>query len=631
MRLPDQDFWLSVEPVVTPPMLPTPEQVAPAVAAEPHMSAPAEYVRDDSQGAEYTFPRSIDDPGADANTSQFTESASVPTTSEETTVKGAGRAALGPSPADKGDVGLAEVPAEEQYPGQEAPMVCQDIPGIDAPYEKDAAAFKALVFDRAPISSPKPTNFTAPEKLPLTGKEGTPYEGMDLEIAISPPKGIVPERHAGKVALRAVEADVMLGSASCDTYGEGSLAFSALPAAVPDIQETVYMLAEATLQLAGSAESAPQFGKPGGVTKFVLDDSLTRAALPAQHLQSEDTLVRLPQVAAAGRALDRLGCTPTEVQMVPSRSTPAGRAVEISFARTEPPEKTGTADGRIARLITGTQPPLAVVRARVLEHNRTEMAATAVNERTWLAGHGQMGKERLRWSYINSGIVEMEWRFHEVMPPGVKLRDYIFQGLASQNDRIGIEVGGVGSRLFTDIETLSPGFFSRTAGISLTDLRPGLHDAEAILATDEAHHHTVIAGDLNAIDTEQRVCDWLGGERPNFILESMLLGQQALPREPFAMARRCDFWYQLCAPGGIIVSQIPHGLLPHMRQWLTQVRSNAPGIELRAHLPSGTLPYGSGLLVIRKHPTAPERLPGIGRAIIRFQRRYGYNPLPLEE
>lgn len=129
-----------------------------------------------------------------------------------------------------------------------------------------------------------------------------------------------------------------------------------------------------------------------------------------------------------------------------------------------------------------------------------------------------------------------ESTFRYALPVGAgTLRWYIEESLqAKKGKAVGIEFGGPGSALFAGF---SKGFFARSLGVTLADLRVKLQPNPT--NEDDTRHHEVLEGDITYAQTQERVRKWLAGERADLIVERMEGGRLDLPQEPFLLAQIC--------------------------------------------------------------------------------------------
>ncbi|MBA3724279.1 MAG: hypothetical protein H0W89_05330 [Candidatus Levybacteria bacterium] len=170
--------------------------------------------------------------------------------------------------------------------------------------------------------------------------------------------------------------------------------------------------------------------------------------------------------------------------------------------------------------------------------------------------------------YIQADAIPFQDSFYRVLPEGENMRDYIERMLAHKEGRaIGIELAGVGSRLFSDF---TPGFFRKTAGINLTDSRD--FDSPSIKGDDAKRNHTVIEGNILTPETRDDVKQWPHGEKIDLIMERMYGGLLILPQEPFFLSDRARMWYELLAEGGLLFAESPQALRPHLSQWETYIK-----------------------------------------------------------
>jgi hypothetical protein len=242
--------------------------------------------------------------------------------------------------------------------------------------------------------------------------------------------------------------------------------------------------------------------------------------------------------------------------------------------------------------------------------------------------------EKLRgpeyWSYYDSRLVS-EWEdepdvesyhsaFMRVLPdmPGEKkdLKKYIEEVLVHKNGRaIGIDIGGHGSRVFSEF---TKGFFARSAGVTLTDLRKRMPNNPT--SADTRRHHKVLTGDLLVEKTYNNLDTWLKGEKADLIFERLLGGMRGIPKEPHLLASVLEKWYERLGEGGVMFIQVPGLLIPLLKPWQAEVRRQYPK-QLEIQIAEGPVdtvpPYMITTMRLRKLAGAPEKLPMLDSRTVR--------------
>lgn len=206
------------------------------------------------------------------------------------------------------------------------------------------------------------------------------------------------------------------------------------------------------------------------------------------------------------------------------------------------------------------------------------------------------------WAYKNSPLSFFHENFKGVIGEGFNdIKDYIESMLGSKKGKaIGIELGGIGSQLFSDF---TPGFFERSAAITLTDFRNRIDPK--LIDDDRARNHNVIPGDLVTPETKTKVEEFLAGQKADLIITRMGGGLDSLPKEPYILGDQADYWYRQLSEGGLIFAEIPHDFYHSeiFSQWRELVKDKYDGVL--------DVKFDDSLHVLRmqKLPGAPKRLP----------------------
>ena len=215
---------------------------------------------------------------------------------------------------------------------------------------------------------------------------------------------------------------------------------------------------------------------------------------------------------------------------------------------------------------------------------------------------------------------------HQEGKPRPNIKQYIEETLASNTNRVAIELGGVGGVLFSGF---TPGYFDRTLGISLTDSRKIKQSDDQITSADSAINHTFMPGDLNDPDIFQKIDTWLDGRPADLIMERMYGGISKLTQDPFAMGKWASFCYDRLAPNGLLFAQVPPVLEAYAKGWVHDMKTRAPHLDVSfdARDVYGIRAYQ--VIRIHKTPDGPAQLPLYdARFTLRAEalfRRYGRN------
>jgi hypothetical protein len=207
--------------------------------------------------------------------------------------------------------------------------------------------------------------------------------------------------------------------------------------------------------------------------------------------------------------------------------------------------------------------------------------------------------------------------FKEVIPTGERLKEHVETALEPLTERVGLELGGPGSQLFSDFP---PGFFVKSIGVCLTDPRLASFDRFDKLDRDALINHSVIPGNFLDPATIQAVDAQLDGRKAAFIGERLFSGVVTLPQDPFALAANASIWYERLAEGGLMLAQIPPGLQPLADEWraMTAVAAPALNIQIGTHA-------GYGLIRIHKQFGSPDTLPLISARTMMERRNESRN------
>jgi|SRR3989344_1878092 len=194
---------------------------------------------------------------------------------------------------------------------------------------------------------------------------------------------------------------------------------------------------------------------------------------------------------------------------------------------------------------------------------------------------------------------------------GKSIRSFIEKSLENKRRKaVGIEFGGPGSNLFAGF---SSGFFARSLGVTLADLR----DLDK-KSRDEDRHHSVIAGNIADLSTYKLVKEWLDAEQADLIIERLAGGHVLIPRDPHLLGQIFQAWYELLADSGLIMAQTNHWMRPVLVPWFELVKHQSKG-ELGIEYEHG---WGNqsdtfDAIFLRKLDGAPQKLPMLDARTIR--------------
>ncbi len=228
------------------------------------------------------------------------------------------------------------------------------------------------------------------------------------------------------------------------------------------------------------------------------------------------------------------------------------------------------------------------------------------------------------WGTYNSRLEDFGQTFDQVLPKNFKSRfterfqDYIetvlAQSIEKAHDLVGVEFGGPGSKLFHDF---SPGFFKKTLGICLKDIR-----TKDEIAEDNKNGHSVINADL--LDTTQynklltNIVENLSVNKIDLIISRMEGPLGFIDKHPAILDRIVRNWYSLLRENGIMFIQygIPEYQLPldtheeiqepmapiedEVGRWSTALKNKFPNMDIQ---------ISNKAIRIRKNEGSPRELP----------------------
>src|SRR3989344_3619327 len=200
-----------------------------------------------------------------------------------------------------------------------------------------------------------------------------------------------------------------------------------------------------------------------------------------------------------------------------------------------------------------------------------------------------------RYSWVNSSVDgpdEIDGQpfrnsFRDILPKQERsLKDYIEKVLAKRKgEAIGIEFGGIGSRLFSDF---TPGFFAKSVGVSLVDHREP-EKLAIIQKGDEKINHELLEGDIFTDETYDR------------------------------LSKILQIWYKLLREGGIMLVQTPVEFNNLLTEWVTKIQKEYKDvIELEYQKGNNDRGDPCSAFRLRKLPGAPEELPLLNPRTVRL-------------
>jgi len=230
-----------------------------------------------------------------------------------------------------------------------------------------------------------------------------------------------------------------------------------------------------------------------------------------------------------------------------------------------------------------------------------------------------------RYSWVNSSVDgpdEIDGQpfrnsFRDILPKQERsLKDYIEKVLAKRKgEAIGIEFGGIGSRLFSDF---TPGFFAKSVGVSLVDHREP-EKLAIIQKGDEKINHELLEGDIFTDETHDRLNKLLRGKKIDLIIERMASGLEFVPLEPYRVSKILQIWYKLLREGGIMLVQTPVEFNNLLTEWVTKIQKEYKDvIELEYQKGNNDRGDPCSAFRLRKLPGAPEELPLLNPRTVRL-------------
>jgi hypothetical protein len=265
-------------------------------------------------------------------------------------------------------------------------------------------------------------------------------------------------------------------------------------------------------------------------------------------------------------------------------------------------------------------PPLRPARRADQETSERRIAEYREDEETAIL----LG--RPAWEVWNSPLENAEasfaaW-FDRTLPPGRTLKEYVETTLEHVPHRIGLELGGVGSGLFSGF---TPSFFEESYGVNLRDVRNASPNRGSIIENDAAHNHHVIEGDVTSTETMRTVDEKLHGRKVHVVFERLFGGIVSLPKDLFKLSEDAGGWYERTAENGLIFGQVPPGLIHLTERWKELSNRDSPALDIQI---AEFFEPGLGttqVVRIHKRPGSPDSLPLISARDLMKERRDGIN------
>lgn len=240
-------------------------------------------------------------------------------------------------------------------------------------------------------------------------------------------------------------------------------------------------------------------------------------------------------------------------------------------------------------------------------------------ERTRFTGDGQHGWEvqdsSLLPGRLDRLVLGEEYSYHttfrSVLPKGTNLKTDIVGVLGDKRgEAIGIDIGGLGSKLFGDFPK---GFFAKTRGVALFDSRNLLQRMD-----DANSNHGVIVGDITRDKTREVVDRSLGGQKVDLIIERLMGGLNEVPHDLHFLQQQFTVLYDMLSEGGLMYIQVPKFATKLASLWVKAAREEfAEAIRITQGV-YHSKEYGSTVVLrIHKLSGAPTQLPLISKRQVR--------------
>ena len=184
-----------------------------------------------------------------------------------------------------------------------------------------------------------------------------------------------------------------------------------------------------------------------------------------------------------------------------------------------------------------------------------------------------------------------------------------------------MDMGGPGRRLAANMRELGTRPTNelsfgvrRSLGVTLQDYEPESHEE-----FDAAYRHTVLEGNLLTEKIDKDIDTWLGEDKIDLSFERLGGGMEALPLDPYWIAKKLQRSYKRHADGGAMFLQAPARMNRFLNEWVLLLKEKYPDtLEVSHHMGTndGNIDLQS-VLLIRKLPGAPAELPFLDARTVR--------------
>lgn len=243
----------------------------------------------------------------------------------------------------------------------------------------------------------------------------------------------------------------------------------------------------------------------------------------------------------------------------------------------------------------------------------------------------------LEWPHYDSSLFKIGNSFYKTLPKeyldnydeksfssvedrGLLFKKYIESTLLKNKNisRTAIEFGGPGSKLF---QGFTKGFFKRTVGICLDDVRPAYKRNE-----DDINGHDIIVGDIMDVNNKNlfdKINNTLKTDKVDLIISRMQGPLNKIRKNPVLLDRIIRKWYGLLNKNGMLFAQFEYfpehdpniekiqdakyfppsreASEDNVEQWITFVKQKFQDqIEIQ---------LGRGVIRMLKKDNAPDELP----------------------
>jgi len=200
--------------------------------------------------------------------------------------------------------------------------------------------------------------------------------------------------------------------------------------------------------------------------------------------------------------------------------------------------------------------------------------------------------------------------FQGVLPEGEKsFKNYIETTLKERKGKaIGVEFGGIGSRLFRGF---TPGFFARSIAVSLIDHRGWSFNLARLSERDK---------NIFDLKTYESLKQRLDNEKIDLIIERMGQGLEFVPVEPYTISKILQIWYDLLREEGVMFVQTPVVFNNLLEVWVTKIKEEFKDIieiEYQKGKKDAETNVPCGAFRLHKLPGAPKELPLLDPRIVK--------------